>query len=252
MSHPIRRHLSFANITSLCALVFAMGGTSYALSIPKNSIGSAQIKKGTVANSDLRANAVTSAKVKNGSLLAADFLANQLPRGATGATGPRGPQGVPGTPGTPGVPGATGTTGAATVQMTVAAADLANSTNQSYSAFCPAGKQAIAGGGRGDDMLSEETILTNTRPANERLGPGAADQRPELHRLAHHGGQPGRRRRVRDQARGLGGLRGRAGLSALHDEQHAAAALGPPPCVVATQLGGSWTVNVHGPADEPA
>jgi len=31
--------------------------------------------------------------------------------------------------------------------------------------FCPAGQQAIAGGGRGDDTLSEETILTSTRPA---------------------------------------------------------------------------------------
>jgi hypothetical protein len=165
MSHPVRRHLSFANITSLCALVFAMGGTSYALSIAKNSVGSAQIKKGAVANSDLRANAVTAAKVKNGSLLAADFGANQLPRGATGATGPRGPQGIPGIPGTPGAPGATGTTGAATVQMSQAAADLANGANQSYSVFCPAGQQAIAGGGRGDDTLSEETILTNTRPA---------------------------------------------------------------------------------------
>ena len=165
MSQPLRRHLSFANITSLCALVFAMGGTSYALSIAKNSVGSAQIKKGAVANSDLRTNAVSTAKVKNGSLLAADFAANQLPRGATGATGPRGPQGVPGTPGTPGAPGATGTTGAATVSMTVAPADLANGANQSYSAFCPAGQQAVAGGGRGDDTLSEETILTNTRPA---------------------------------------------------------------------------------------
>ena len=36
----MRRHLSFANITSLMALVFAMGGTGYALTIPKNSVGS--------------------------------------------------------------------------------------------------------------------------------------------------------------------------------------------------------------------
>jgi hypothetical protein len=170
MPQAIRRHLSFANVTSLCALVFAMGGTSYALTIPKNSIGSAQIKKSAVANSDLRANVVTAAKVKNGSLLAADFGANQLPRGATGATGPRGQQGIPGTPG---AAGATGTTGAATVQRTVAPADLANGANQSYSAFCLEGQQAIAGGGRGDDTLSEETILTNTRPAIS-----SADQEP--------------------------------------------------------------------------
>jgi hypothetical protein len=35
----------------------------------------------------------------------------------------------------------------------------------SYGAFCPAGKQAIGGGGRGDNTLSEQTIITNTRPA---------------------------------------------------------------------------------------
>lgn len=159
MPHRIRRHLSFANVASLSALVFAMAGTSYAVTVANNSVGSPQIKRGAVANSDLRANAVTSAKVRNGSLRAVDFAANQLPRGATGATGQQGPQGIPGTP------GATGTTGAATVQMTTAPADLANGANQSYSAFCLPGQQAIAGGGRGDDTLSEETILTNTRPA---------------------------------------------------------------------------------------
>jgi hypothetical protein len=162
MPHRIRRHLSFANVASLGALVFAMAGTSYAVTVAKNSVGSAQIKKSAVANSDIRANAVTSSKVKNGSLQAVDFAANQLPRGATG---PQGAPGTPGTPGTPGANGAPGTVGAATAQFLQAPADLANGANQSYSVFCPAGQQAIAGGGRGDDTLSEETILTNTRPA---------------------------------------------------------------------------------------
>lgn len=162
MPHGIRRHLSFANVASLSALVFAMGGTGYALTIPKNSIGSAQIKQSAVANSDIRASAVTGAKVKNGSLQANDFAANQLPAGPRGLQGLKGD---PGTPGAPGATGATGTVGAATVQFEQAAADLANGNNQSYSVFCPAGQQAIAGGGRGDDTLSEETILTNTRPA---------------------------------------------------------------------------------------
>ena len=80
MPQRIRRHLSFANVASLSALVFAMGGTGYALSIPTNSVGSAQIKRSAVANSDLRTDAVTTAKVKNASLLAADFAAGQLPR----------------------------------------------------------------------------------------------------------------------------------------------------------------------------
>ena len=105
MPHRIRRHLSFANVASLSALVFAMGGTGYALTIPKNSIGSAQIKTSAVANSDLRSNAVTSAKVSNGTLEGADFKRGQLPagpRGATGATGPAGPAGQTGPAGAPG------------------------------------------------------------------------------------------------------------------------------------------------------
>ena len=51
------------------------------------------------------------------------------------------------------------------MQFTQAPADLLNGQNMSYTVFCPAGQQAIAGGGRGDDTLSEETILTSTRPA---------------------------------------------------------------------------------------
>ena len=52
MEQRLRRHLSFANVTSLTALVFAMGGTA-TRSRPKNSVGSKQIRE----------NAVTSAKV---------------------------------------------------------------------------------------------------------------------------------------------------------------------------------------------
>jgi hypothetical protein len=52
-----------------------------------------------------------------------------------------------------------------TVQFEQAAADLANGANGNYDVYCPAGQVGIAGGGRGDDTLSEETILTNTRPA---------------------------------------------------------------------------------------
>ena len=169
MFNRIRGGLSFANLTSLMALTVALGGTSYAaITLPRNSVASAQIKAAAVKNSDLGANAVTSGKVRNGSLLAKDFAGGQLPAGAkgapgapgtAGATGPAGPAGPTGPQGPQGV------VGAATVQFDQASVDLANGANQSYSAFCPAGQQAIAGGGRGDATLSEETILTNTRPA---------------------------------------------------------------------------------------
>jgi hypothetical protein len=147
----------------MLALMLALGGTSYAaVALPRNSVTSTQIKRGTIVGSDIHANAVTGAKVKDRSLQAGDFATGQLPAGAKGNAGPQGPQGLQGPKGD------TGTVGAATVQFAQAAADLADTRNQSYGVFCPDGQQAIGGGGRGDDTLSEETILTNTRPAISR------------------------------------------------------------------------------------
>jgi len=78
--------LTPANVFSLTALFVALSGGAYALTIPKNSVGPAQLKK----------NAVISAKVKDGSLLAQDFKAGQLLTGAQGPPGPPGPKGEPG------------------------------------------------------------------------------------------------------------------------------------------------------------
>lgn len=62
---PKRRpRLSYANVTSTLALMVALGGTSYAaIHLPKNSVGSKQIKNGAVRSSDLGKNAVTNSKV---------------------------------------------------------------------------------------------------------------------------------------------------------------------------------------------
>ena len=59
----------------------------------------------------------------------------------------------------------TGTTGPATVQRAQAAADLGDGLKGSYDVYCPAGQQAIGGGVRGDDTLSEATSVTSSRPA---------------------------------------------------------------------------------------
>jgi hypothetical protein len=149
----IRRHLTYANVMATLGVFLALGGVSYAaLKLPKNSVGSKQIKK----------NAITSTKVKNGSLKQGDFAAGQLPAGLPGA------QGVPGLKGDKGAKGDTGDTGtfgAVTTAFEQAPADLADGTNGNYDVYCPTGQIAIGGGGRGDDTLSEATILTNTRPA---------------------------------------------------------------------------------------
>jgi hypothetical protein len=67
----LRSRITYANVIASLALFMAMGGTGYALSLPKASVGAKQLKKG----------AVTSKKVKNASLLEKDFKAGQLPAG---------------------------------------------------------------------------------------------------------------------------------------------------------------------------
>jgi len=168
MIQAARRNLSFANVMSMTAVMIALGGTSYAATLAKNSVGSTQIKSKAVKNSDLGDSAVTSGKVKNRSLKAADFALGQLPAGPKGSTGPTGATGATGTTGAQGIQGiqgATGALGAVTAFSETAAVDMLANQKASYDAYCPAGKQAVGGGGRGDDLTSEVTRVTSSRPA---------------------------------------------------------------------------------------
>jgi hypothetical protein len=92
-----RHHLA------LLALFVALGGTSYAaVALPRNSVGSLQIRTAAVGSSEVR----------DRSLTARDFRAGALPqgaRGATGAPGATGPAGPPGPAGPAGPPGPSGT-----------------------------------------------------------------------------------------------------------------------------------------------
>ncbi len=94
-SHRIRRP-SPAMVVACLALLVGLGGTSYAaVKLPRNSVGTAQLRK----------NAVTSVKVKNHSLRLVDFKAGQVPVGPAGPAGPPGPAGEAGAAG-PAGPGA--------------------------------------------------------------------------------------------------------------------------------------------------
>jgi hypothetical protein len=80
--------LSYANVTATLALFIALGGSSYAaLSLPRNSVGTQQIRPG----------AVRSADVKNRSLQTADLStrARAALAGRQGPAGPAGPAGAP-------------------------------------------------------------------------------------------------------------------------------------------------------------
>jgi hypothetical protein len=65
----IRSRLTYANVMSSIALFVALSGGAYALSVPKNSVGARELRKG----------AVTTAKVRNHSLRASDLKRGLLP-----------------------------------------------------------------------------------------------------------------------------------------------------------------------------
>ena len=81
----------------LLALFIALGGTSYAAAkLPRNSVGTAQLRKG----------AVTTAKLSHslqGKLKQAGNAGPAGPKGDTGAQGAQGPQGIQGPAGDPGL-----------------------------------------------------------------------------------------------------------------------------------------------------
>lgn len=56
-------------VISILALAVALGGVSYAaIKIPKNSVGTKQLKRNAVSTVKLKKNAVTAGKIRNGSI----------------------------------------------------------------------------------------------------------------------------------------------------------------------------------------
>ena len=81
----LRSRLTYANAMSTIAVFVALGGGAYAVSVPRNSVGTTQLK----------ANAVTAAKVKNRSLLASDFKRGQLRLGTAARADDQDPPAAP-------------------------------------------------------------------------------------------------------------------------------------------------------------
>jgi hypothetical protein len=92
----LRARLSYANITATIALFVALGGTSYAaLTLPRNSVGSSQIRKNAVGSSEIRSRAVGSSEIRDRTIKLGDIStsARTSLRGAQGPAGPAGPKG---------------------------------------------------------------------------------------------------------------------------------------------------------------
>ena len=94
-----RSKLTYANLTATVALFVALGGTSYAaLTLPKNSVGSEQIRTRAVGASELRSRAVSSRHIRDRSISQRDvsLAARTALRGARGPAGAQGIQGPAG------------------------------------------------------------------------------------------------------------------------------------------------------------
>jgi hypothetical protein len=97
----LRRHLSYANVVASLALFLALGGAAFAATqLPRNSVGTGQLKR----------EAVTAGKIAKKTR--AQLKGDPGPAGPQGKTGKTGPKGAIGAKGAKGDTGARGPAGA--------------------------------------------------------------------------------------------------------------------------------------------
>jgi Collagen triple helix repeat (20 copies) len=129
----IRRHH-----VALLALFFALAGTSYAASsalLPKNSVGSAQVRNGSLQSVDL------SKKTKAG------LRGAPGPQGIQGVQGQRGPTGAQGAQGLQGIAGTPGSPGLAKLESVDLESASDSGSPKTLWPSCPGNKRAISAGG---------------------------------------------------------------------------------------------------------
>jgi hypothetical protein len=81
-----------AMVVALLAVFIALGGLAYAASLPRNSVGSAQIRANAVGSSEIQRSAVGSSETRDRSLRLSDISTSVRRR----LQGPQGPAGPPG------------------------------------------------------------------------------------------------------------------------------------------------------------
>jgi hypothetical protein len=109
-----------------------LGSAAYRAVVPRNSVGTLQLKRNAVTASKIAPNSIRTGQVVDGSLLTADFKPGQIPQG------PKGDKGDKGSKGDPGVSGYEVVT-----QMVTP-----NSNASTLIVTCPTGKSVFGGGVR--------------------------------------------------------------------------------------------------------
>ena len=142
--------LSPALVISLIALFVALGGTTYAATgLPKNSVGTAQIKNGAITKTKIAKGTVSALHGQQGpagpegdqGVQGIQGLAgptgDQGIQGLQGPPGPKGDQGIQGVQGAPGVQGDPGP--AAIAYLTSPLTEVDPDSTATASATCPSG-----------------------------------------------------------------------------------------------------------------
>ena len=147
------------------ALVVALGGTSVAAvaTVPRASVGTAELKNGAVTSAKIRNGNVTSpdigdgsvssADVRNGTLRRVDFRPGQIP------PGPTGPQGQPGVSGR---------------EQVAAETPLTSASPKNLTATCPAGKKVLGGGVEISGTGRNRVTAVENKPSGDNAWEGEA------------------------------------------------------------------------------
>ncbi|MGZ6694876.1 MAG: hypothetical protein ACXVFN_12970 [Solirubrobacteraceae bacterium] len=167
----LRQRLTYANVTATAALFVALGGSSYAaVTLPRNSVGAAQLRKSSVRSDKVRDRSL---EVRDLSLRARESL-----RGQRGPVGPQGPPGGTGSSGS----SSGGTSGIGLVYRT-ATGSVPFGTSNSTTVSCDPGQHVTGGGLRvdtaGSDAAARESYPSSgntawtARVGNDDLSAGA-------------------------------------------------------------------------------
>jgi hypothetical protein len=172
----IKRRPSAATTLAGLALFFSLGGTGYAVTqLPRNSVGTDQVRDGSLMRRDFRPGTVL-----------------RGPAGIAGAQGPAGPQGQKGETGAQGGPGVQGSTGERGVQGPAGPQGPTGpsgtaSISEAYSehvttpaggfaftqAVCPAGKRVVGGGYTVEHVGEAKLVPTSGYPIGMAGGESA-------------------------------------------------------------------------------